>query len=208
MDIKFILLALLLINPIIGSAETKALTINEESTVSKPYFSNALTSQQRKELITTIKIAMGILNDNNLLEKQKTLKFFDSFKYIYPKNGPIDRAYLTKNLFLKLTLKKKNEDKVIWNSGYISFDYKRFNVNELTTLFTPKDFTQVLDLVFEKKNKEVIKYNGKEIASFYLYTYHWKLKPKLKVMFRVQNNFFIEKDDYPRNFFAVELELD
>jgi hypothetical protein len=208
MNIKFILLTLLLIKPIISTGATKGSTITGENSMAKPNFTNRLTPPEREELMTTIKIAIRVLNDNNLLEEQKESKFFDSFSYKYPKNGPIDKVSLTKNLFLKLNLTKNNKDGIAWNSGNISFDHNRFNTNELTTLFTAEDFTEELDLIFEEKNKKVIVSNGKELGSFYLYTYHWKLNPKLKVMFRVHNKFFIEKDDYPRDFFLVSFQLE
>lgn len=208
MNIKFILLALLLIKPIMSTAETRGSTINRENSMSKPDFTTTLTPLEREELMTTIKIAIKVLNDNNLLEEQKESKFFDSFNYKYPKNGPIDKVFLTKNLFLKLTLTKNSKDRIAWNSGNISFDHKRFNTNDLTTLFTSEDFTKELDLTFEEKNKKVIVVNGKELGSFYLYNYHWKLNPKLKVMFRVHNKFFIEQDDYPKNFFLVGFQLE
>lgn len=208
MSIKYSLLILALLFPLVSKSEQNTLTAHRENIMSKPDFTNALTPQERADLITAIKILMKILVDNTLLEEQKESKFFDAFNVSYPKNGPINRASLTKKDLLVLGLFNDAKDKVIWSRGGITFDYKRFNTDELRTLFTPDDFDKALDLTFEKANKEIIEYKGKEIGSYHQYTYHWKLNNKLKVMFRVQDNFYIKEDNYPRDFYMVDMVLD
>lgn len=208
MKIRYSLLILALLFPLVSKSEQNTLTMHRENTMSKPDFTNALTPQERADLITTIKLAMRILVDNTLLEEQKESRFFDSFRVSYPKHGPINRTTLTKGGVLILSFLNDSKDSIIWSSGGISFDHKRFNTDELRTLFTPDEFDKVLDLTFEKVNKEIVEYQGKEVGSYYLYTYHWKLNSKLKVMFRVQDNFYIKEDNYPRDFYMIDMVLD
>lgn len=208
MKIRYSLLIVALLLPLVSKGEQNTLTVRRENVMSKPDFTNALTPQERTDLITAIKIAMKILVDNTVLEEQKESKFFDSFKSSYPKNGPMDYAELSKNRLLVLTFNNHRKDKVIWSSGSISFDLKRFKTNDLRTLFTPDDFDKLLDLTFEGVNKETVEYNGKEVGSYYLYTYHWKLNKRLKVMFRVQDSFYIKEDNYSRDFYMIDMILD
>lgn len=176
--------------------------------MSKPDFTNSLTEQERVDLITTIKVTMQIVVDNSLLEEQGKTKFFDLFEPFYPKNGPMSAFFMSKKELLKVTLRNSSKDKIIWNRGSIGFDYNSFDINELRTLFVPDDFDKLLDLTFEKVNKEIVEYEGKEVGSYYLYTYHWKLNNKLKVMFKVNDNLYIKEDNYPRDFFMIDIVLD
>ncbi|KEQ00706.1 MULTISPECIES: hypothetical protein [Snodgrassella] len=208
MKIRYSLLILALLFPLVSKSEQNTLTAHRENIMSKPDYTNALTPQERADLIATIKIAMQILVNNSLLEEQKESKFFNSFDVSYPKVGQVDGTVFTKKDLLELYFNNFNKDKIIWSSGGIAFDNKRFNTEELRTLFTPDDFDKELNLVFERANKETVEYKGKEIGSYYLYTYHWKLNNKLKVMFRVQDNFYIKEDNYPRDFYMIDMALD
>lgn len=208
MKIRYSLLILALLFPLVSKSEQNTLTAHRENIMSKPDYTNALTPQERADLIATIKIAMQILVNNSLLEEQKESKFFNSFDVSYPKVGQVDSTVFTKKDLLELYFNNFNKDKIIWSSGGIAFDNKRFNTEELRTLFTPDDFDKELNLVFERANKETVEYKGKEIGSYYLYTYHWKLNNKLKVMFRVQDNFYIKEDNYPRDFYMIDMALD
>lgn len=207
MKIRYSLLILVLLFPLVSKSGQNTLPTHRENVMSKPDYTNTLTPQERADLITTIKILMKILVDNALLEEQKESKFFDALEPFYPKNGPMNAFFMSKKGLLNVTLRNSSKDKIIWNSGGISFDHERFNTNELRTLFTPDDFDKALDLTFEKANKEIVEYKGKEVGSYYLYTYHWKLNHKLKVMFRVQDNFYIKEDNYPRDFYMIDMEL-
>lgn len=193
--------------PTFSQSEPTIPSMDEESIMSRPDFTNSLTVEERDFLIKTIKITIRVLADNDHMEELKESKLFNSFNYSYPKQGVEDGIVFNKDKLLSLYFNNNNKNEITWTSAGITFDINRFN-NKLMTLFTSDDFDKLLDLTFEGVNKEIVEYNGKEIGSYYLYTYHWKLNKKLKVMFRVQDNFYIKEDDYPRDFYMIDMVLD
>ena len=71
MKIRYSLLILALLFPLVSKSEQNTLTAHRENIMSKPDYTNALTPQERADLIATIKIAItfaaSVIESENIL---------------------------------------------------------------------------------------------------------------------------------------------
>lgn len=166
-----------------------------------------LTLKEKAEFIDTFIATVKVLVDNNTMNDQtENLGVYVPFS---PKVGPTKKCSFKQQGLLTVTFNRV-DDQTPWNNASIIFD--KGNLEKISTQFQLEDFTDLLSLKLDNISKEASKVygsDGKELQYFY-YAYKYTYLPddKIKVVFRVNIDKFVQEDKYPKNFYMVNIDYD
>lgn len=158
--------------------------------------------QEKQNLLFMINLAMRGLSSNNAeRDMRKNKSFCDFLNFSVPKGffSPSGYSSITcMNNTLQLDfghLSKK--DFSVWDEASIGYNLKsKADAYRTKIQFIEKDFTDILDLQFVKKEKKIQKIQDGYQISFQ-YQYQWKLNSAINVYFSVAENTFLQNKQYP-----------